>query len=197
MNMFHQEYFKNVIEEPVIASVILTHLIRQNDWLSIINMQSVFKNGFNDVMNSDFIRIELLTFKTLNRSNKHKYYKNHLIDFINAHAQQCFEVGQATRFQPMNLQRKIEIHDTLFDYLVYHVAYLYTMGDACNSHLQLKLESHILNEPLYERQALNYLRILYPNSYYNMYWFVDIDSEYILDHEYSYDTDFYFDNECT
>jgi hypothetical protein len=159
------EFIKDVIEQPVIANVIMDHLREQKEWVAILNMKSVFKNRFTD------IPIDMCVFEKVNNANKKTYNKLHLLAVIN---HKVMKINTQTRyfcFRSFNGSRtcfcteKIELTNNLFDYMIMYLETLYSLGPGVNEIIQSALEDYIMFEPLYYTQAIEYLNRMYPDSY--------------------------------
>lgn len=162
------EKTKAVIEQPLIAELITNNLLEQKDWMSVLNMRFVFRFEVHDD--------NLESCKKINESNKdtyNQYFLDHKI------ANYLSRIHARTTF----LQR-IRIHNAMFHYIIYDVD---LFENSCfYDYIFDVLMRYIQYEPYYERHALVYFKILYPDTFYSQDFQETYDDHEhdLFDHDY-------------
>jgi hypothetical protein len=135
-----------VIEEPLVATTIIGHLLDQNDVRSVRNMQCVFGNRFHDVLSDSRIQARI---KSVESTNTFIKTSLHLIQM-------------ATNSQ--SFKRRIRFHDHFFEYIVSNIDIFERMPIVFRHIVKDKLYEYIINEPYYYQQAVYYMTMLFPEE---------------------------------
>jgi hypothetical protein len=156
-----------VIEQPLIADLIINTLLGQKDWMSVIHMRSVFRFDISDKFDD---------WKKINEANKISY-KRYFFDFK--------IVNYITRIHSRTtFHQRIRIHNTMFQHIIHNIE---LFEHSCfHNHVFGVLMHYIQHEPYYERHALVYMRRLFPDTFYSEDFqdtYDDHEHE-LFDHEY-------------
>lgn len=141
---------KSVIEQPLIADKIITILLQKNDWVSVVQLLHVFRVR-------DCVGNKLSICKVVNDTNKRIYERIMFDTRISYYVQWVRNVS--------SFKRRIRIHDEMFEYIGKHY-HLFETSFIYDSVFEM-LFHYLQHEPFYERQALHYIKLLYPDIFYS------------------------------
>lgn len=149
MKFANGEFINSVINQPLIADKIITILLHDNDWTSVINLLYVFRIG-------DCVGDKLNACKRINDTNK-TIYNRLMFD-----TKITFFIRRIRSLS--NFKKRISIHNEMFEYMISNYDLFET--SSVYDHIFEVLFHYLRFEPFYERQALRYIKILYPDIFY-------------------------------
>jgi hypothetical protein len=141
---------KDVVEQPLIANRIVDLLLDQKDWMSVLSLRHVFRID-------DAVRDKLDPWKKQNEENKYAYDR-YFFDFTISRI--------VVRLQTVsNFKKRLEMHDDMCWYAYDHFE-LFQASVLYNPMFQM-LMHYVQHEPFYERKGIFFMRLLYPNLFYD------------------------------
>lgn len=162
---------KNIIEIPNILDNILNQLCSQNEWLSVLNTMSVFKSRYGP---SDQLKENLSRCEEINEANKLHYFECTLCDY-------------ALKLQTIfNLRRRVRVNEELFSYIAWNMDTFAKTNPLVQNAIRDTLTSYYFNEPLFQLQARQFLKFIFPEFFYQQL----LQNPEFDDHEH-----FFFDND--
>jgi len=144
------EKVKDVVQQPLVANLIVDSLLEQKDWMSVMAMRNVFH------MDDDMLRTKLEPWKKQNEENRYSYQRHFFDDKL---ARMVVRIRTVNNFQ-----KRLKLHNDMFWYAyenmdVFEASIFY-------DHVFDVLMHYIRNEPFYEREGILFMRHLFPQTFY-------------------------------